>query len=110
MKSQILEVAIIINGKRREIINSEMQIHLEWEAEIVKKTDSFSLNLIMKELKGFLEFTDIKDYYKKRNIIEFSSNSNWSINYQITREIDYLKVEPLFAQIDFDEKKIKIEF
>ena len=110
MKSQILEAAIIINGKRREIINSEMQIFLEWEVEIGKKTDSISFNIIMQNLKGFLEFTDIKDCYKKRNIIEFSSNSNWQINYQITREIDYQKVEPLFAQIDFDEKKIKIEF
>lgn len=110
MKSQILEASIIINGKRREIINSEMQLFLEWDIKIDKKTDSVSINLIMENIKGFLEFTEVKEYYKKRNIIEFSSNSNWSINYQITREVDYEKVEPLFAQIDFDEKKIKIEF
>lgn len=109
MKTQILECEIIINSKKITIINSEMNIELEWDLELEKNKDNASLNIVFKNIKGNVSFSANYDNYKKNTKIDFSSDSSWTI---LSKDemVNFRRIEPTSSVINFDEKRVIIEY
>lgn len=108
MKTQILECDIIVNTKKISIINSEMNIVLDWDVELEKTEDSVSVKTILTNLKGFVSFITQNPNYKKNTRIDFSTDSSWILKSKFPADLQ--KIEPVYSLIDFDEKRVTIEY
>ena len=109
MKTQILDCDIILNSKKIPIINSDMKIELEWDIETEKNEESASVKIILKSLRGYVNFASAQTFYRKTTKIEFNTDSSWSIKSK-HETIDYTKIEPVYSLIDFDSRMVNIEY
>lgn len=109
MKTQILETDIIVNSKKYQIINSEMNIVIEWDTELTKTEESVSLNIKLKNIKGTISFSSQNTGYKKKTSIDFNSDSSWVfVSKNETINID--RIEPVYSLINLDDKVVTIEY
>jgi len=109
MKTQILDCDIIVNARKINIINSEMNIDIEWDIETEKTNENVSVKPIVKSLKGFVSFTTTQPSYKKVTKMEFTTDLSWTINSK-TETINLPEIQPMYSLIDFDEKRVIISY
>jgi hypothetical protein len=107
MITKLLEAKAIINNKTIHIINTQMDIYVDWDIEITRKESSALIKYIFKEVKGHFEYVHKNESYKKIVTIEFKSDSDYKIT-QITNLAE--NIEPLSAVINLDLKTIQIKF
>jgi hypothetical protein len=107
MITKLLEATAIINNKTINIINTQMDIYVDWDIEIIKKESSAIIKCIFKEVKGHFEYVSKNEAYKKIVSIEFKSDSNTKISH-IPSLAENL--EPVSAVINLDLKTIQIKF
>jgi hypothetical protein len=107
MITKLLEATAIINNKTINIINTQMDIYVDWDIEIIKKESSAIIKCIFKEVKGNFEYVSKNEAYKKVISIEFKSDKDFKITH-----IPYLaeNLEPISAVINLDLKTIQIKF
>jgi hypothetical protein len=109
MKTQILDTDIIINGKRYSILNTEMDIVIDWDAELTKTDEIISLEIKLKHIKGTISFSSQNTGYKKKTSIDFSSDSSW-VFVSKNETINIGRIEPVYSLINLDEKVVTIEY
>jgi len=91
---KLLEAEAIINGKKISIINTEMDISVQYNFSEVKS------------VFGNFSYTKYKSHYTTKTIVKFTSDASWTYKYKIDTE----RETPENATIDFDNKIIKIHF
>ena len=107
MISKLIDAEIIINNKKIPILNTELFIEVEWDVLLEKKTAFAELKISFLSIKGWFEWYDIKENYKKKIRIEFHSDETW----KLTPENQWaaLNIQPFTAHINFDKKEAKIK-
>jgi hypothetical protein len=116
MKTQIFECDIIVNGKKTSIINTEMNIDLDWDIDFVKNDDNASIFLRFKNVKGFVSFSTIQTNYKKSTTIEINADSTWQDHwYEMPKTAGYEclcigQIQPIYCIINLDEKRVTIGY
>ena len=99
MITKLLDAEAIINNHTIQIVNTEMNISVEYDV----KND-----ISVKSIFGEFSFNTKKINYQKKTTIKFTTDNTWStiINCSLV-----LKEQlPEFASINFDTKTIKIQF
>lgn len=108
MITKILEAEATINGKVYKIINTDMDLSVEWDISVDKKDTRAEINLIYKRLIGSFSYQTNPIGYKKKTTITFSGDQSCFL---ITATSKLSKiVEPLIAYINLDLKEIIISF
>ena len=86
-----------------------MNIELEWDIEMEKNSNSVSVKIILEKIKGTVSFSSNHEHYKKITKIDFSSDSNWVLLSK-NETINHQQIEPICSKIDFDERRVTIEY
>ena len=116
MITKILEATCCIRKAEIEIINTEMDIFVEWDVAIDKREYQAQLQIIPKEVKG--SFTYKHDYvdYKVAHKVTFAATTDkWKIkclysNIAKFGIATYQMMQPETIHIDFDNLNINITF
>lgn len=108
MITKLLEAEAIINNTTIQIINTEMNILVDYD---VKK--HYSLNSIY----GEFSYITQKPNYQKKTIIKFNIKNDYTWSTILTSDKpsfisqeELNNIIPEFASINFDTKTIKINF
>jgi hypothetical protein len=108
MITKILEAEATINGSVYKIINTDMDLSVEWDISVDKKDTRAEINVIFKRLIGSFSYQNHLNGYKKKTTITFSVDQSC---FSINAPSKLLKVvEPLIAYINLDLKEIIISF
>jgi hypothetical protein len=91
---QLLEAEAIINGNKILIINTEMNISVQYD------------NTQVLSVYGHFSYVKDKKYYTTKTTVKFTSDKLWK-HHSNKIQKDNL---PESALIDFDNKEIKIQF
>ena len=115
MISKALEAQITINDKLVPLINSDMNIDIDWDISITQKDNGVLLNIICNSVKGYFQYVEKKETYKKETRISFESNNSWSIShkkddYMMQGIINSNLIEPYLIEVNLDTKKVVIKF
>jgi hypothetical protein len=106
MLTSLFEIAVYINNKQLNVLNTQMNISVIWDIELEKKENSASLKYIFESVYGNFTIEDVKDSYKKTSTYTFKTNEEW-----IIQHVPYPSdnISPTSAVINFDDKTIKIK-
>jgi hypothetical protein len=106
MLTSLFEIAVYINNKQLNVLNTQMNICVIWDIELEKKENSASLKYSFQSVYGNFTIDDIKDSYKKTSTYTFKTDEFW-----IIQHIPYPSdsISPTSAVINFDDKTIKIK-
>jgi hypothetical protein len=111
MKSQLLEATVIINEKRYIIINTAMEIFIEWKIDLIQGKDFYKINFDVQRVNGKFSYDVPNLNYQKTITIKFNTDSDWK--FSITNmEIKYpeLSLQPYSAEINLDNKITRLTF
>jgi len=105
--TRILELTIYINGTQVNIINSDINVFVHWDVEILRKEDSASLKYTFHSIYGNFETNIKNELFSKKSTYKFQTDESWSYSH-----IPYATdtISPTSAVINFDDKSIKIKF
>jgi len=108
MTSKLLELSVLYKQKKLNIVNTEMDMFVDWEVEVVKaeKVAQLLINCI---IYGSFAWTERNDDYKKETKITVKTDDSWKINV-MADSFNLSLIVPETAFIDFDTKKITITF
>jgi hypothetical protein len=107
MKTKLLEAQAIINENLIDILNTEMDISVEWEFDSIKKESSVNFVFVFQKVKGAFTYTKKYQSYKKATQINFETDDTWRISYNYDEKFTE-PLEPVSALINFDLKTITI--
>ena len=112
MTSKLLELSVLYKQKKRQVINTEMDMFIEWEVEVVKSEKVAQLVINCIKIYGSFAWTDRNDDYKKETKITLKTDESWKTNVMSDSSVlhNFNMIEPETAFIDFDTKKITITF
>ena len=107
MITKLIDAEFILNDKKLPIVNSEIKILVNWDINLEKMDEFFNLKIDYFNVSGSLNWVEVKDNFRKKNTIEFSTDKNWKI---VQENNIYLgdKICPISAKINFDKKEIRI--
>jgi len=113
---KILEATCCIRKAEIEIINTEMDIFVEWDVAIDKREYQAQLQIIPKEVKGSFTYKHNYVDYKVAHKVTFAAMPDkWKIqclhsNIAKFGIATYQMMQPETIHIDFDNLKINITF
>lgn len=110
MITKLLEATATINNKNLDILNTMMDISVNWDVEISKQDNAAKLEYIYSRVTGNFTWEEKKESYKRTITITFRTDDTWKITRDKSETKDYYEEVPipLGAKINFDEKTIKI--
>jgi hypothetical protein len=111
MKSKLLETTIILKEKKCELINTMMDIYVDWQLLLIEDENLAKIELNIKKIFG--EFTHINTFFhpKKEQKINFETNTDWQIQCLIENtEKNQITYYPISAILDFDKLSATIIF
>jgi len=107
MISKILDAEITLKERILPVLNSEMDIKVEWEV-VLKKNDGYAeVEIQYLSVSGWFNWVDKTENYTKKNTIEFCTTKQWKLI--PVNSLLSVKIEPIMAEINFDKKEIKIQ-
>jgi hypothetical protein len=113
MINKFLEAKAKINQKTIDIVNTQMDISIEYFCKISEEENN-TIYLTIKRIFGNFNYNIDTESYKKNINVSFETDTNWVIK---TTKIDLNKkginiysIEPEMAIIDFDQKLISVNF
>jgi len=107
MISQLLELSIIRNGNQLKILNTDMELYIDWDLSIKKNQDTANVFFILNSLKGKFEICTTNELYKKNSEYIIDINNTWKITALKKPDFEYY---PESAIINFDEKSVIINY
>lgn len=109
MITKILEATCSIRKAEIEIINTEMDIYVEWDVDIDKKEYQAQLQIIPKEVKGSFTYKHNYVDYKVAHKVTFTATTDkW--NFIVNLSNIAQMIQPETIHIDFDNLNINITF
>jgi hypothetical protein len=115
MISKALEAQITLNDKLVPLINSDFNIDIDWDISITQKDNGVLLDILCNSLKGYFQYIEKRDSYKKETRISFESDNSWIINHEkdnsfMSQITNSILIEPYLVIINLDTKKVVIKF
>jgi hypothetical protein len=115
MISKALEAQITLNDKLVPLINSDFNIDIDWEISITQKDNGVLLNILCNSLKGYFQYIEKRDSYKRETRISFETNNSWVINHEkdnsfMSQITNSMLIEPYLVVVNLDTKKVVIKF
>lgn len=125
MITKILEATCSIRKAEIEIINTEMDIYVEWDIGVNKSEYLAEIQIIPKQVKGSFTYKHNYVDYKVAHKVTFTATTDkWKILCDITKENKLAKdrrsggfvkfkdiiFQPETIHIDFDNLNINITF
>lgn len=109
MRSKILDaVAINQNNDPLSLVNTAIDIDVDWDVSILKKDNIAELDILINNIKGSYSHSEHRSGYEKITTIKFSTNSDWNIQVDTTSVT--LPLSPASAEINVHSKTLKIYF
>ena len=114
MITKLLEATATIKDKNYQIMNTMMDISIEWDIELTKTETSASLTYKYLKVIGGFTWDEKKESYKRTVTITFQTDNTWKITKDVFQPTDNYQKQvkdvpsPVGAKINFDEKTIKI--
>jgi len=113
MISKFLEAQAIINKKPIDILNTQMDISIEYFCKISEEEDNL-IYLTIDRVFGNFNYKLSTESYRKDININFHTDTTWIIKTTKldlnTQGINIYSIEPEMAIIDFDQKLISVKF
>ena len=114
MISKILDAEITLKERILPVLNSEMDIKVEWEVVLKKNDENAEFEIQYLSVSGWFNWIDKTENYTKKNTIEFCTTKQWKLIPVtpiaiFTNSLVSVKIEPIMAEINFDKKEIKIQ-
>lgn len=111
MTSKFLEAKAIINQKSMDIVNTQMDISVDYTCKL---SDGY-LYLSIDKIYGNFTYKQDAESYKKNIVISFSTDNTWDIStpenvHLIKNGVNLYSIEPESTLIDFDKKKVSVKF
>jgi hypothetical protein len=115
MISKALEAQITLNDKVVPIINTQMDIDIDWDIATIEKDNGIVITILCNSIKGYFQYIEKRDSYKKETRISFESNESWVINHEkddsfISQMTNSMLIEPYLVIVNLDTKKVVIKF
>jgi hypothetical protein len=115
MISIALEAQITLNDKLVPLINSDFNIDIDWDISITQKDNGILLDILCNSLKGYFQYVEKRDSYKKETRILFETNNSWEINHEkdnsfMSQITNSMLIEPYLVVVNLDTKKVVIKF
>jgi hypothetical protein len=115
MISKALEAQITLNDKLVPLINSDFNIDIDWDISITQKDNGVLLDILCNSLKGYFQYIEKRDSYKKETRISFESDNTWVINHEkdnsfMSQITNSMLIEPYLVIVNLDTKKVVIKF
>jgi hypothetical protein len=107
MQTKLLEAQAIINENLIDILNTEMDISVYWDFNVIKNEYSVNFSFVFEKVKGAFTYTKKYQSYKKATQINFETDDTWRISYKYDEKFTE-PLEPVSALINFDFKTITI--
>lgn len=109
MRSKIFDaVAKNQNNDQLSLLNTALDIDVDWDVDIVKKENVAELEISIKSIKGSYSYSEHRSGYEKITTIKFSTNSDWNIQVDI-KNVTF-PLSPASAEINVYSKTIKLYF
>lgn len=108
MKTKILEANVILKNKNFSLINTSMDIQIDWDVLLVKEEYKVKLVFVCDSVYGKFSYKETFKNYSKESIYSFNTatdNQKWDISFAM-EELNLIQPERII--IDFDTEKIKI--
>jgi len=109
LNTKLLELTVYINRKKLEIVNTNIDVNIEWDVDLEKKLDSAILTYSFEQVYGSFKVNHItEDLYTKESTYKFTAtNKRWLFSH-VPFQTD--NISPTGIIINFDEKTINIKF
>ena len=109
MRSKLLEAtAICKNNNEISIVNTAMDIEVDWDCTLVKNDFQAEVDIIISSVRGNFSTQTKVDSVETTTIVKFKTDESWKILYDKTETT--LPLFPSTAIINLSSKKIKIRF
>jgi hypothetical protein len=113
MTSKFLEAKVIINKKSFDLLNTQMDIFVDYKS-VISEEKYIKLNFSIDKVYGYFSYRNDTDLYKKETTINFNTDSSWetklsdNINFsKLANTNDYVLL-PESVVLDFDKKLVTI--
>jgi hypothetical protein len=107
VRTKLLDLTVYIKGTPLPVINSEMDVYVDWDLQINKNPDSASLLYSFTGIDGRFNVHESKELYQKTSEYKFRADETWKYAH-----VPYCadSISPTSAIINFDDKTVKIKF
>ncbi len=107
VRTKLLDLTAYIKGTSLNILNSEMDVYIDWDLSIDKKPDSATLIYSFSGADGKFIVHESKELYQKTSEYKFRTDETWKFAH-----VPYCadSISPTSAIINFDDKTVKIKF
>lgn len=116
MTSKFLEAKVIINKKSFDLLNTQMDILVDYTS-IISEEKYVKLNFIIDKVYGYFSYRNDTEFYKKETNINFHTDSSWETKIsdnnitfsKMAHTNDYVLL-PESVVLDFDKKLVIVNF
>lgn len=109
MTTTILESKVTIGGKVFNLINTDMELLVDWDILLSKKDSTAEISIQFNSVYGSFNYKEQKEGYQKKTTISFKSDNTWKVS-GFVNDINNGVLIPIISKIDFDTKTIQIYF
>ena len=106
MITKVLEAKVILKDKEIGLINTLMDIELDWDAEIKKSDNIAEVIIKANKISGWFSWETKYDNYTIENKVKFS----FKPENIIVSEVSLHPISPESVVINLDTKNVKIWF
>ena len=107
VRTKLIDLTAYIKGTPLPIINSEMDVTVDWDLSVEKKSDSATIIYTFESISGKFTVHESKELFEKTIEYKFSSDETWKFSH-VPYSTD--SISPTSAIINFDDKTVKIKF
>ena len=107
VRTKLIDLTAYIKGTPLPIINSEMDVTVDWDLSVEKKSDSATIIYTFESISGKFIVHESKELFEKTIEYKFSSDETWKFSH-VPYSTD--SISPTSAIINFDDKTVKIKF
>jgi hypothetical protein len=111
VRTKLIDLTAYIKGSSINILNTEVDVYVEWDLSINKITtkdfDYAELHYLFSSVHGKFTVHESKELFEKTIEYKFSTDETWKFSH-VPYSTD--SISPTSAIINFDDKTVKIKF
>lgn len=108
METRIIELSVILNTKQFNILNTDMDILVNWDIDIKKTEKEAKISYSIISMRGTFGIHSESELYDRKSTYKFKTDSSWSYSTIPPNFTDV--VYPSSAVLNFDNKTVNIKF
>lgn len=108
METRIIELSVILNSKQFNILNTDMDVKVNWDMDIKKTEKEARVSYSIIAMIGSFCIHSESELYQKKSTYKFKTDSTWSYSTVPPNFTDV--VYPSSAVVNFDNKTVNIKF